>query len=175
MYADPRIPAMVKKNLDVILMQIRPQVSGDPGYGLGDEYWGYIAYGNGYLLENPISAAIGKVYAYELPEYPRFVAFVLKTLGSDTVNGAAYETWYSRLVDAANTSPYSGLIWQWKLFGQFYGFGADTPWIMAQDSLAGSPGFRVQTNYAAMPGETPDIQRVARRIFRNVRVGEVEP
>lgn len=164
-YADPRIPAMVKKNLDVLLMQMRPLVSGDPLYGFGDAYWGYVAYGKSYTLENPVSAAIGDVYPHENPEYPRFIAFVLKTLGSDTVNGATYETWYSRLVDAANTSPYSGLIWQWKLFGQFYGFGADTPWIMAQSSLPGSPGFRTPTNYVAMPGDAPDVGgNISRRL-----------
>lgn len=172
-YADSRIPTMVKKNLDVLLMQIRPMVSGDPYYGLGNSTWGYPQYGKPYTLENPVVTASGTAAPFELPEYPRFIAFVLKTIGSDTVNGATYETWYDRLVATANNSPASGLLtWQWKLFGQFYGFGADAPWIMAQLSLP-APSFRTPTNYAAIPGDTPDLgrpQQQSGKRYRNARI-----
>ena len=174
-FADPRIPAMVKANLDMILMQIRPLVPGDGQYGLGTVTWGYPQYGKSYNLENPIVSAAGTAGPFELAEYPRFIAFVLKTLGSDTVNGATYETWYNRLVDTANNQQASGMLtWQWKLFGQFYGFGADTPWIMAQSSLNGSANMRTPANYTSIPGESPDSVGQSRRLFRNVRIGEVE-
>jgi hypothetical protein len=140
-------------------MQVRQLVPGDSAYGQGNATWGYPSYGNPYSMENPVVTATGKARPYELPEFSRFVAFVLKTLGSDTINGATYETWYNRLIDTANTVPGTILAWQWKNFGQFYGFGADAPWIMAQSTLAGPSSIRTPTYYAEIPGVVPDLQR----------------
>lgn len=156
-YADSRIPGMVKTNLDIILKQIHPLVEGDHNYGVNGGNWGNPVWGNGYPLTNPIDAGIAS--PWNLPEFTRIVAFVLKTTGNATVNGADYATWYSRLIDTANNYDLAGA--QWKLFGQFYGFGADTPWMMAQTSLLGSQSMRIPTNYSAIPGDKPDVGRVA--------------
>ena len=158
-YADSRIPDMVKKNTDVILVQVKALDSGDGSYGKGDATWGYPSYGNPYNMQNPVVTT--GAMSYELPEFARSVAFVLKTLGSDTVNGASYETWYNRLIDTANIVPVIGLAWQWKNFGQFYGFGADAPWMMAQSSLTSPSSIRTPTYYGAIPGDTPDVYRTA--------------
>ena len=154
---DVRIPAMVKKNLDVLLLQMRSLRLGDGGYGLTGGAWGIPVFGKPYPLENPISAA--KANCWELPEYPRLVAFVLKTLGDDTVNGASYPTWYSHLIDTANNAPVNIMApYQWKLFGQFFGSASDTPWIAAQSALP-VPSLREPTYYGAIPGDVPDLQR----------------
>lgn len=155
---DERIPAMVKTNLDILLQQIEPMDSDDSYYGMSGGIWGNPIYGKSYAFENPISTS--GMTPYELPEYPRFIAFVLKTSGEDIINGASYATWYNRVVDTANNSPIGVLIWQWKLFGQFYGFGADAPWIMTQSSLP-TPTFREPTFYPDIPRDTPDLQRTS--------------
>lgn len=158
---DSRIPAVVKKILDITLTNVRPMVPGDTYYGRGEAQWGYAIYGNPYFLQNPPSTADAP--PYELPEFARLCAFVLKTLGDATVNGAAYSTWYNRLIDTANFNPNIGGIgdWQWKNFGQFYGWGQDAPWMMKQASLAdyGPSTMRVPVQWDAIPGDTPDIGR----------------
>ncbi|OFZ21831.1 MAG: hypothetical protein A2202_00185 [Bdellovibrionales bacterium RIFOXYA1_FULL_36_14] len=151
--ADSRIPLMVKRNLDIVLKQIRPLST-----VINGGQWGNPVYGNSYVLKNPVDM-IGKANPYELPEYARMLAFVIRTIGDDTVNGASYSTWYNRLIDTANNSPIGVLIWQWKLFGQFYGFGADTPWMMSQKSLVGTVGMRIPINYTDIPRDIPDLQR----------------
>ncbi|EKE19400.1 MAG: hypothetical protein ACD_9C00030G0004, partial [uncultured bacterium] len=56
-YQDPRIPAIVKRNLDVILQNIRPTVEGDVYYGWNGGIWGNHTYVKPYPLENPINVA----------------------------------------------------------------------------------------------------------------------
>lgn len=163
--ADSRIPAIVKTNLDIIINNQSLLDSNDWAYQADGDIWGDPIWGNPYELRNPVSTHAnpnsGKVKSpWELPEYARMVAFVLKTLGTDTVNGATYETWYSRFIDTANNSPVSVLSWQWKLFGQFYGFGADTPWMMSQASLPSTVTFREPAYYASIPGNSPDLYRL---------------
>lgn len=156
---DSRIPAMVKVNLDIILNNIRLQVPGDPDYGFNGGVWGNPLYCKPYTLEQPV--ANDTPAPYELPEYARIVAFVLKTNGDATVNGASYSTWYQRLINTGNISPVMVLIWQWKLFGQFYGWGLDAPWMMAQSSLVnyGPATMRTPTQWNSIPGDMPDIAR----------------
>ena len=165
-YADSRIPAMVKKNLDVILQQIRPMVSGDKYFEMYGGKWGNPIYGKPYPLWNPVSDWDAE--PYDLPEYARIIAFVLKTLGEDTVNGASYTTWYNRCINTANVSPIGVLIWSWKNFGQFYGWGMDAPWMMAQSSLTGVSSMRTPTNYSSIPGEAPDLQRTMQPVIRSI-------
>ena len=154
--ADPRIPPMVKINLDILLRQIRPMHKGDISYGHKDSRWGDVIYGKPYVLENPVSEE--PATCYELPEYGRIIAFVLRTCGEDMVNGASYTIWYNRLIDTGNISPHV-LIWQWKLFGQFYGWGQDAAWIMKQKTLTGPERIRLPTDYNSIPGEQPDGRR----------------
>ena len=171
--ADSRIPLLVKKNLDILLQQIRPMAEGDTYYNTGGGTWGDPLYGKPYSLRDPVDT--GDATPYELPEYARFLAFAIKTVGNDTVNGASYSTWYNRVIDTANNTPMNVLIWQWKLFGQFYGFGADAPWLMAQSSLP-APVYREPALHSSIPGDAPDLSRpLSLRLFRNVRIGEVEP
>ena len=156
---DSRIPNMVKTNLDIILNNIRPMQPGDTYYKKSGGKWGAPIYGKPYNLENPVAS--GGATPYELPEYARIIAFVLKTLGDDTVNGALYSTWYERVIDTANISPVNVLSWQWKLFGQFYGWGQDAPWMMQQTSLIdyGPATMQVLTQWNSIPGNIPDIAR----------------
>jgi hypothetical protein len=129
---DDRIPFMVKSNLDVVLKNITPIVPGDNSYKQGSGKWGIAKYKNPYALTNPIS---NDGNSYELPQYARMCAFVLKTLGNDSVNSANYAEWYDRLIDSGNVNPSGILIWQWKTFGQFYGWSQDASWMMAQENL----------------------------------------
>lgn len=170
--ADSRIPALVKKNLDVMLAGIRTKQSGDVYYSstggsIGGISWGDHIYTKNYALENPpqldsLTFSTGPggnaTIPFELPEYARVIAFVLKTSGEDTVNGATYSQWYQRCIDISNVSP-SLLTWGWKYFGQFYSWGMDAPWMMAQSSLTnyGPATLRTPTQYNAIPGDVPDI------------------
>jgi len=155
--ADSRIPVMVKKHVDILLKQINQMVPGDAYYGRSDATYGSPVYGKGYKLENPVNRDPDSIAPYDLPEYTRMIAFVLKTLGEDTINGASYATWYSRCIDTANNAP-ATLTWQWKNFGQFYGWGSDTAWLNAQSSFT-APTFREPTAYANIPSDAPDFAR----------------
>lgn len=174
--ADTRIPEMVKTNIDVYLKNIHPLVVGDRNYGDINATWGNPIWGNGYPLENPVDRAIAS--PWNLAEFPRMIAFILKTVpGAEAMtlpdadgNTASYATWYSRLIDTSGN--YALVNSQWKLFGQFYGFGSDTPWIMAQSSLP-APSFRAPTNYASIPGDIPDLgrsQQQSGKRYRNARI-----
>jgi hypothetical protein len=129
---DDRIPIMVKSNLDAVLENISPLVEKDKYYKKGSGKWGIAKYKNPYALTNPIS---DNGAPYELPQYARMCAFVLKTLGNETINGATYAEWYERLIDTGNVNPSGILLWQWKIYGQFYGWSQDAPWMMAQESF----------------------------------------
>ena len=174
-YADPRIPAMVKKNLDVILTQIYPKEFGQPyfnvkgGTDITDNIaWGDHSFVKSYKLENPVSKLIAGAdpSPFELAEYARMIAFVLKTSQvNDTVNGKTYTDWYESVVDTANVSPYL-LTWMWKYFGQFYSWGMDAPWMMKQTSLLNySPTtMRTPTQYNYTPGDMPEITKGFNRV-----------
>jgi hypothetical protein len=136
-HEDSRIPAVVKTNLDIVLKNISPLIPGDFCYGMNGGIWGNPVYGHPYELENPVKTTEREPWS--LPEYPRIIAFVLKTTGEATVNGATYSEWYSRCINTGNNSPVSVLIWQWKNFGQFYGFGQDAPWMMAKSDTRRLP------------------------------------
>jgi hypothetical protein len=164
---DARIPQMVKYNIDIILQNIRRMTLNDSYYNVNGGKWGNPTYGSPYSLENPVSSA--NASPYELPEYIRMLAFVLKTLGDDTVNGATYSDWYIRLINTGNVSPVNILIWQWKNFGQFYGWNQDTSWIMSEDSIiTHAPStLRIPTQYDSIPGETPDLYRITVSDLKN--------
>jgi len=166
-YADSRIPAMVKKNLDVMLAGIRVKQPGDPYYAVNGGSWGNHTYTKNYALENPpqldsLTFATGPggnaTIPFELPEYARVIAFVQKTMGEDTVNGATYTQWYQRCIDIANVSPFL-LTWGWKYFGQFYSWGMDAPWMQSKTSLVnyGPSKMRTPTQYTTIPGDIPDV------------------
>lgn len=157
---DERIPNVVKQQLDMVLNNSRKQIETDRNYGQDGGYWGDPVYGNVYFQKNPVSLE-DEARSWELPMYVRMLAFVLKTLGDDEVNGATYSEWYKRFIDTANVSPQNVLTWQWKIFGQFYGWNQDTPWMMTQDSLVdfGPAEMRVPVQYNEIPGDTPDIYR----------------
>jgi len=158
---DARIPGMVKTNLDIILNNIRLMQDGDTYFETSGGIWGDPIYGKPYNLEDPVSS--DSASPYELPEYGRIIAFVLKTEGDFVVNGFLYSQWYDKLIDTANVSPINILTWQWKLFGQFYGWGQDSPWMMQQGTLVnyGPVAMRVPTQWDTIPNSTPDIAREA--------------
>lgn len=161
-YRDSRIPDMIQKQVDVILQNIRPKAPGDPYYSVSGGGWGDHKYVKPYPLEDPPALApVGFPNAtipFELPEYARMLAFVIKTKGEATVNGFSYSQWYDKLIDTANAAPLL-MTWQWKYFGQFYSWGIDAPWMKAQSSLTnyGPSTMRVPTQYAVIPGDVPDV------------------
>jgi hypothetical protein len=166
-YADSRIPAIIKSNIDAVLANVRLMESGDTYYGVGGTTWGYPLYGKPYAFTNPVTPkSMEPAHPYELPEYARMIQFVLKTVsgaGSMTINGASYATWYTRLIDTANVNPVGilGNGWQWKIFGQIYSWGLESPWLNAQSSLP-TPAYRTPTQWNAIPdwnGAPPDLAR----------------
>lgn len=169
-YADSQIPAMVQAILDVILTNIRLMEEGDTYYGTSGGAWGNPTYGDPYVLENPVDTDYS-ANPYDLPEYARLLAFVIKAVGDETVNGASYSTWYDRVIDTANISPTNILIWTWKNFGQFYAWGMDAPWIMAQESITGTATMREPTYYSTIPGDTPDFGRIESPIKIRLMIG----
>lgn len=160
-YRDSRIPDMVKTQVDVVLKNIRTKQSGDVYYSVSGGVWGEHAYVKPYSLEQPVSftQTISSI-PFELPEFARMVAFVIKTKGDSIVNGFTYTQWYEKLIDTANAAP-ALMTWQWKYFGQFYGWGIDAPWMMKQSSLTtyGPSILRTPTQYNAIPGDVPDVGR----------------
>lgn len=153
---DDRIPIMVKSNLDAILKNITPLVETDTYYKQGSAKWGVAKYKNPYALTNPITDGGAP---YELPQYARMCAFVLKTIGNETINGVKYSEWYERLIDTGNVNPSGILKWQWKIFGQFYGWSQDAPWIMAQYSIDQiKPNImQLPVQYNSIPGDVADF------------------
>lgn len=175
---DADIPNIVKAHIDTLLTNIQPLVAGDGGYATYTGVWGKAensytpTHGIPYPLRNPVDT--GKANSWELPEYTRMIAFVLKTVpgaGELVINGKSYAEWYEICIDTANISPINNLTsYVWKTYGQMLGFNSDTPWIMAQSSLP-APSFRAPTNYATIPGDIPDLgrsQQVGKR-YRNAR------
>jgi hypothetical protein len=158
---DSRIPKVVKANCDTLLSQIRLMEPTDTYYGWGNATWGYATYGKPYPLLNPVPTAEEyNADPYELPEYARMIAFVIKTNGDALVNGKLYSQWYEIAIDTANNTPVL-LGWFWKLFGQFYGWGQDAPWMMQQESLIdyGPLAMRAPTQWTTIPNNSPDIER----------------
>jgi hypothetical protein len=156
---DSRIPAMVKSILDIVLQNIAAYEAGDEDYGVSDETWGEPEYGHNYYMKNPIGTTKSSKY---MPEYARAVAFVYRTEGNDTVNGADYLTWYERCIHPGNVNltvmQYNIL---WKQWGQLWGNSIDTPWIMAQTDLASEApaSARVPIDYDDIMSSTPDVYR----------------
>lgn len=154
--ADARIPAMVAANVNIILDQISLIAPRSYYDQVNGGVWGNPMFYKPYSLANPVGT--DQLAPYELPEFARMIAFVIKTIGDQTVNGKLYSEWYNICVDTANISPIGVLTWQWKIFGQFFGWGIDAPWMMAQSTLP-APIFREPTYYSGIPGDTPDLAR----------------
>ena len=158
-YADPRIPPIVKKHTEVTIMQIRKMQKDDTAYGTYGK-WGRTTHTAPYDLRNPVRH--DRANPWMLPVYARMVAFTLKTHGVDeVVNGKTYTEWYEIFINPANVSPRGNLQWQWRHFGQMYGWQQDAPWMMAQESLLdfGPVEIREPTLYGQIPGDVPDIFR----------------
>ena len=167
---DSRIPDLVQKMVDVELSSIRVKQEGDVTYGLADDStWGAHTYVKNYQMKNPIDFT-SYTYAtgyngnatipYELPEYARMIAFVIKTKGDAIINGFPYSQWYEKVINTGNVAP-NIMGWQWKYFGQFYSWGIDAPWMMDKTSLVnyGPATMRTPTQYNAIPADVPDIAR----------------
>jgi hypothetical protein len=154
---DANIPPLVKSILDPLIENIDAIEAGDTGYGITNATWGTPAHVQPYLLENPINTNRNP---YALPEFARAIAFVYKTEGNATVNGADYLAWYSRCIYPGNVHP-NTLTMQWKHFGQFWGWCCDAPWIMAQADIDAETHTTMRTpaQWNAIPNSTPDVYR----------------
>jgi hypothetical protein len=160
--SDERIPQIIYEITRIVLMNIRDFQQSDKAYNSGSDRWGRVTHGHNYNLELPIRT--DGIYHYILPEYARLIAFVIKTMGDSEVNGKFLSEWYTICINSANNSHLSnvgGLIWQWKLFGQYYGLSQDAPWMMAQESLIEFRPTKIRkpTRYSTIPGDIPDIAR----------------
>jgi hypothetical protein len=165
---DARIPPIVKSLVDATLQNIRAIEEGDQYYGNVNSTYGSPGHVISYLQENPVStnsSTIPLYYAkpWTVPEYIRGVAFVYRTIGNDTINGADYPTWYARMLNTGNIipTPLTGatLLFTWKLWGQYFTWNQDAVWIMSQESLSGPSTMRTPKQWNAIPGDTPDIGR----------------
>ena len=180
--SDSRIPDLVQKMVDVELQSIRAKQASDVTCGgnisqtsdlvcaiANDSIWGGHTYVKNYSMKNPIDFTSytyvtgpsgNATIPYELPEFARMLAFVIKTKGDSTINGFTYSQWYDKLINTGNAAP-NIMGWQWKYFGQFYSWGMDAPWMMKQSSLLnyGPSSLRTPTQYNLIPIEVPDVER----------------
>jgi hypothetical protein len=147
---DERIPNSIKKVIDIIIGNMRELRVGDKYHNSGWGEFGKTEYGCPYQLYNPKSI---DARPYTIPIHARALAFVLKTSGDQVVNGASYTKWFDRFINTGNVNFKGILNWQWKHFGQMYGWSLDTPWIMAQQNLAGygPKKMRKPTQYDSIP------------------------
>lgn len=142
--ADPRIPGMVKTNVDIVLKNCSMQT------------WG--TYAHPYSLpagSTPdTSGTTGDRYTFA--EHAKSVAFCAKFYPSTVVNGATYEQWYVRMTRTTATL-FPGLQWEWKLMGQYWGWGdPSTLWLRQQTAITGPSSVRAPVQYSSIPGNTPD-------------------
>jgi hypothetical protein len=155
---DSRIPALVQKNVDVVLANTRALVPGDYFYQRGAAPWNYPTHVYPYQQEIPVTSSTTN-NAWTLPMHARSLAFLAKTVGG-SYGGTTYADWYTLSINPGNVHP-SDLGWSYKIFGETFGFDQEAPWMMAQTSLVdyGPETMRTPTAWAAIPGDVPDLAR----------------
>lgn len=152
-YADSRIPDALEDHLRVVLQYILALDESDNHYGGTSATWGTLTHANSYGMSFPIVDLATKT-PWILPEFCRLIAFTKKMQGDLTIEGNTLSQWYDICINTANNSPAlttGGLIWQWKLFGQYYGMSQDCAWIYAQESLSGPSSVRELVVYSDIP------------------------
>lgn len=82
---------------------------------------------------------------WTLPMWAAAVKFCEKYFGNNTVNGATYSTWYTRLIDPLQLV---SLIFQWKQFGESWGTSMLGPYLDQFGIPSGLPtSIRSPTQY----------------------------
>ncbi len=146
-YADARIPAMVKANVDALLLNTRALVAGDTGYptaAWGAPYW---MNRNGPASQGFGGAATCVYFGMDAAA----IAYCAAKFPGVTVNGATYSTWYDRAVDAAANSTtvqsYEWGLWNvgWKIFGELFGNAQSGPYYRANGFPAGPSAINALT------------------------------
>lgn len=144
-YADSRIPTMVKANTNAFLLNCRDiRSAADDGYGTAG--WG-CAYSMRRDYPASVSGSVQSYYvAMALPE----LAYCATLWPSDVVNGATYDTWYSRFVDVSNNANDSNVqdfdYGQWprgmKIMGEQFSYTFAAPYIRRNGIPAGPSTLR---------------------------------
>ena len=154
-YADSRIPGMIKTNVNALLTHTRALVSGDTGFGTA-------SYGSPYWMVRSAPASQG--YAgTATPVYlcmdASAIAYCAARWPADVVNGATYATWYGRVIDPnnnANNAALQNYDWTkfdrgWKIFGEQFGNSQCGPYFMRN----GVPTGPSTINSLAVPTSWP--------------------
>lgn len=151
-YADSRIPGLIKANTDVILANSKPLTSGSRGFGYTDSGYGTTYWANpttsGTGMSDYLGYAMGSI-AYCAAKYPNTVS-----------NGATYETWYARSVDYKNVGYTSGtLASDWnqytrgmKILGEAFGFQQAGPYHIRNGVPTGASAINSLSVITAWPG-----------------------
>lgn len=150
-YADSRIPALIKTNTDMMLANTKLLVASSRGYGYTDS-----GYGTTYFANNTTS---GTGQADYLGYMAGSLAYCAARYPNTTVNGATYETWYQRAADYKNVGYTAGTLkddwdayWRaWKVFGESFGFQMAAPYYVAQGVPAGASAITARTVLTTWP------------------------
>lgn len=151
-YADPRIPALIKANTDVILANTKPSTVGSRGYGYTDAGYGTTYWANPTTAGQPASDYLGYSagsLAYCAARYP-----------NTTVNGATYEVWYTRAMDFKNVGYTTGTLkddWDkylrgMKILGEAFGFQQASPYHIRNGVPTGAPQINSLSVITQWPG-----------------------
>jgi hypothetical protein len=151
-YADSRIPALIKANTDVMLANAEPLTAASRGFGYTDS-----GYGVGYIAQP--TAGAGTPDADYLGYMSGSIAYCAARYPNTVVNGATYETWYQRAVDFKNVGATSGTLgsdWSqyargWKIFGEAFGFQTAGPYHVANGVPAGASAITARTVLTSWP------------------------
>jgi len=151
-YADSRIPALIKANTDVILANTKLLTVGARGYGYTDS-----GYGTTYWA-NPTTAGQGA--ADYLGYTAGSLAYCAARYPNTTVNGATYETWYTRAMDFKNVGYTAGTLktnWDYwtdgmKILGEAYGFQQAAPYHIRNGVPTGPAQINALSVITAWPG-----------------------
>jgi len=152
-YADARIPGMIKANVTALLNNTKALVSGEQGYGYG-------TYGAPYWM-NRTAAGTGAATSSYFVMDAAAIAYCAAKWPSDVVNGATFATWYNRAIDPGNNAnvidpggqKYDWDRWErgWKIFGEQFGNSQCGPYFMRN----GVPTGPSTINSLAVPTSWP--------------------
>lgn len=153
--ADSRIPALIKANVDALLLNSRALISGDTGFGIasyGSPYWmnrnGPASQGAGGAATPVYLVMDAAAIAYCAARYP-----------TDVIAGADYATWYNRALDPEQNKYVQAIQafdWNlfnngWKIYGEQFGNSQAGPYFMRN----GVPTGPATINSLAVPTTFP--------------------
>ena len=151
-YADSRIPGLIKANTDVLCANSKLLTAASRGYGYTDSGYGTTYWANpttaGGAQSDYLGYSMGS-FAYCAARYPNTVS-----------NGATFETWYQRAVDYKNVGYTAGtLAGDWnqfvrgmKILGEAFGFQQAGPYHIRNGVPTGAAQINALSVITAWPG-----------------------